>query len=116
MIKDKEVKTSISPFAVRENEVKVFDGKEGFASINNVVFKMDMGYINELHIKVLEVVNEFSYVTSRQVTQVLNKRKKLEEIEIDKRQDKVAKFLEDLTKAKVLSRYYFESASRKEFF
>jgi len=113
MIKDKEVKTAVSPFAVRENEVKVFDGKEGFASINQVVFKMDMGYINELHIKALEVVNEFSCVTSRQVTQVLNKRNKLEEIEPEKRQDKVSKLLEDLTKSKVLARYYFESGTGK---
>ena len=42
MIQDKEVKTKVSPFAVRESEIKVFDGKEGFASINQVVFKMDM--------------------------------------------------------------------------
>lgn len=116
MINDREVKTAISPFAVRENEVKVFDGKEGFASINQVVFKMDMGYINELHIKALEVVNEFSFVTSRQVTQILNKRKRLEEIEPDKRQDKVAKLLEDLTKSKVLARYYFESGTGKSSF
>ncbi len=116
MINDKEVKTAISPFAVRENEVKVFDGKEGFASINQVVFKMDMGYINELHIKALEVVNEFTFVTSRQVTQILNKRKKLEEIEPEKRQDKVAKLLEDLTKSKVLARYYFESGTGKSSF
>lgn len=116
MIKDKEVKTAVSPFAVRENEVKVFDGKEGFASINQVVFKMDMGYINELHIKALEVVNEFSFVTSRQVTQILNKRNKLSEIEPEKRQDKVAKLLEDLTKSKVLARYYFESGTGKSSF
>ena len=116
MINDKEVKTVVSPFAVRENEVKVFDGKEGFAYINQVVFKMDMGYINELHIKALEVVNEFTFVTSRQVTQILNKRKKLEEIDPEKRQDKVAKLLEDLTKSKVLARYYFESGTGKSSF
>jgi hypothetical protein len=109
MIEDKEVKTSVSPFAVRENEVKVFDGKEGFASINQVVFKMDMGYINESHIKALEVVNEFSFVTSRQVTQVLEQRGKLNDVEPDKRQDKVSKWLEDLTKSKVLARYYFQN-------
>ena len=63
MINDKEVKTRVSPFAVRPNEIKVFDGKEGFASINQVVFKMDMGYISEDHIKALEVVNEFGFVT-----------------------------------------------------
>ena len=78
MVNDKEVKTVISPFAARQDEKKVYDGKEGFASINQIVFKMDMGYINESHIKALEVVNEFSFVTSRQVTQILEKRGKLE--------------------------------------
>ena len=116
MINDKEVKSVISPFAVRENEKKVFDGKEGYASINQVVFKMDMGYITELHIKVLEVVNEFMFVTSRQVTQIMNNRKKLEEIDVEKRQDKVAKLLEDLMKSKILSRYYFESDKGKSSF
>ncbi len=113
MINDKEVKTRVSPFAVRPNEIKVFDGKEGFASINQVVFKMDMGYISEEHIKALEVVNEFGFVTSRQVTQVLDARGKLDEIEQDKRQDKVAKWLEDLTKSKVMARYYFQTEAGK---
>ncbi|MEG2484720.1 MAG: hypothetical protein RSB51_04530, partial [Clostridia bacterium] len=109
MISDKEVKTQVSPFAVRENEVKVFDGKEGFASINQVVFKMDMGYINENHVKALEIVNEFGYITSRQVTQIMDYRGLLAEIDQGKRQDKVAKWLEDLAKSKVISRYYFQS-------
>ena len=113
MIEDNEIKTVVSPFAVRENEVKVFDGKDGFASINQVVFKMDMGYINESHIKALEVVNEFSYITSRQVTQILEARGKISDIEPDKRQTKVAKWLEDLTKSKVISRYYFQSEAGK---
>lgn len=113
MIQDKEVKTKVSPFAVRESEIKVFDGKEGFASINQVVFKMDMGYIGEDHIKALEVVNEFGFVTSRQVTQVMELRGKLEHIEKERRQDKVSKWLEDLTKSKVLSRYYFQSEDGK---
>lgn len=113
MVNDKEVKTVVSPFAVRENEVKVFDGKEGFASINQVVFKMDMGYINESHIKALEVVNEFGFVTSRQVTQILDIRGKLNDIEEDKKQNKVAKWLEDLTKSKVIARYYFQSEAGK---
>ena len=113
MVNDKEVKTAISPFAVRQDEKKVYDGKEGFASINQVVFKMDMGYINESHIQALEVVNEFGYVTSRQVTQVLELRGKLNDIEVDKRQTKVAKWLEDLTKSKVIARYFFQSETGK---
>ena len=113
MVNDQEVKTAISPFAVRADEKKVYDGKEGFASINQVVFKMDMGYINESHIMALEVVNEFGYVTSRQVTQVLELRGKLNDIEADKRQAKVAKWLEDLTKSKVIARYFFQSETGK---
>ena len=113
MVNDKEVKTVVSPFAVRENEIKVFDGKEGFASINQVVFKMDMGYINEYHIKVLEVVNEFGFITSRQVTQILELRGKLNDIEEEKRQNKVAQWLEDLTKSKVIARYFFQSEAGK---
>ncbi len=113
MVNDKEVKTAVSPFAVRQDEKKVYDGKEGFASINQVVFKMDMGYINESHIEALEVVNEFGYVTSRQVTQVLELRGKLNDIEPEKRQTKVAKWLEDLTKSKVIARYFFQSETGK---
>lgn len=113
MIDDKEVKTKVSPFAVRENEIKVFDGKEGFASINQVVFKMDMGYIGEDHIKALEVVNEFGFVTSRQVTQILEIRGKIDHLEGEKKQDKVSKWLEDLTKSKILSRYFFQSEEGK---
>ena len=113
MVNDKEVKTRVSPFAVRPNEIKVFDGKEGFASINQVVFKMDMGYISEDHIKALEVVNEFGFVTSRQVTQVLDARCKIEGIEPEKRQDKVSKWLEDLTRSKVLARYLFQTEAGK---
>ena len=113
MVNDKEVKTAISPFAARQDEKKVYDGKEGFASINQIVFKMDMGYINESHIQALEVVNEFGFVTSRQVTQILELRGKLNDIEEDKRQSKVAKWLEDLTKSKVIARYFFQSETGK---
>ena len=113
MVNDKEVKTAVSPFAAREDEKKVYDGKEGFASINQIVFKMDMGYINESHIQALEVVNEFGFVTSRQVTQILELRGKLNDIEADKRQAKVAKWLEDLTKSKVIARYFFQRKKKK---
>ena len=47
MVEDNAIKAPKSPFAMRENEIKVFDGKDGYASVNQVVFKIDMGYINE---------------------------------------------------------------------
>ena len=36
MVNDKEVKTAISPFAVRQDEKKVYDGKEGFAKVQTL--------------------------------------------------------------------------------
>lgn len=113
MINDKEIRTRTSPFAVREGEIKVFEGKDGYASINQIVFKMDMGYISEQHIMALEVVNEFGFITSRQVTQVLEFRGKLDDVEPERRQDRVAKWLEDLTKSKALARYAFQTEASK---
>ena len=40
MVEDNAIKAPKSPFAMRENEIKVFDGKDGYASINQVVFKI----------------------------------------------------------------------------
>ena len=50
---------------------------------------------------------------ARQVTQILELRGKLNDIEADKRQAKVAKWLEDLTKSKVIARYFFQSETGK---
>ena len=30
MVKDNEIKATVSPFAIREGELKVFDGKDGY--------------------------------------------------------------------------------------
>ena len=53
MVEDKEIKAPKSPFAMRENEIKVFDGKDGYASIDRVVNRIDMGLINELHFQMI---------------------------------------------------------------
>lgn len=111
MVEDKEVKAPKSPFAVRENEIKVFDGKDGYASINQVVFKIDMGYINELHFQIMEMINEFEFITSRQIFQIL----KYKGVDI-KSQDKVNKKLEDMIKSKIITRYYFSSDEGKGIF
>ena len=71
MVEDNAIKAPKSPFAMRENEIKVFDGKDGYASIDQVVFKIDMGYINELHFQILEIINDFEFITSRQIFQML---------------------------------------------
>lgn len=108
MIEDNAIKAPKSPFAMRENEIKVFDGKDGYASIDQVVFKIDMGYINELHFEILEIINDFEFITSRQIYQMLSRKG----IEI-KSQDKLNKKLEDMIKSKIITRYYFSSDEGK---
>lgn len=108
MVEDNEIKTPKSPFAMRENEIKVFDGKDGYASANQVLFKINMGYINEMHFQIMEIINEFEFITSRQIYQMLLHRG----VDI-KSQDKVNKKLEDMIKSKIITRYYFSSDEGK---
>ena len=75
MIEDSQIKTSISPFAMREGEIKVFDGKDGYVSMNQIIQKINVGHINELHFRVMELVNEFEFITSRQLFKLLEKEK-----------------------------------------
>ena len=108
MVEDGDIKTKISPFAMREGEIKVFDGKDGFVSMNQIVQKIDTGVINELHFKIMELVNEFEFVTSRQLFQLLQR----EKFEL-KSQDKLNAKLDQLVKSKILTRYYFNSDDGK---
>jgi hypothetical protein len=108
MIEDSAIKAPKSPFAMRDNEIKVFDGKDGFASMSQAVFKMDMGYLNELHMQILEIISDFGFITSRQIYQMLAKKG----IEV-KSQDKLNKKLEDMIKSKLVTRYYFSSDEGK---
>ena len=43
MIEDSEIKAKVSPFAMREGEIKTFDGKDGYVSMNQIVHKINMG-------------------------------------------------------------------------
>lgn len=108
MVEDKEIKTMISPFAVREGEIKVFDGKDGYISMSQINHKIDIGHINDLHFEIMKIVNEFEFITSRQIFQLLTWKG------IDaKSQDKLNNKLEQLIKAKILTRYYFSSEEGK---
>ena len=91
MVEDNEIKTKVSPFAMRDGEIKVFDGKDGYVSMNQILQKINIGHINELHFKILELINEFEFLTSRQIFQLL------EYYKYDvKDQDKLNKKLEQL--------------------
>ena len=108
MVEDNQIKAQVSPFAIREGEIKTFDGKDGYVSMNQIVHNINIGHINEIHFAILDLVNEFEFITSRQLYQML-------EIKgIDpKSQDKLNNKLEQLVKSKILTRYYFTSEEGK---
>lgn len=108
MVEDNEIKAVVSPFAIREGEIKVFDGKDGYVSMNQIVHKINIGHINELHFSIMELVNEFEFITSRQIFQLLE----WKNIEVGS-QDKLNNKLEQLVKSKILTRYYFSSEDGK---
>ena len=108
MIEDSEIKAQISPFAMREGQKKTFDGKDGYVSMNQIIHKINMGHITDIHFTILEIVNEFEFITSRQIYQILEMKG------IDpKSQDKLNNKLESLVKSKILTRYYFTSDDGK---
>ncbi len=108
MVRDNEIKATVSPFAIRPGEIKVFDGKDGYVTMNQIVNKINIGHINELHFTILELVNEFEFITSRQIFQMLEKKG----IDVGT-QDKLNNKLEQLVKSKILTRYYFDSKDGK---
>ncbi len=108
MVEDEEIKTTVSPFAIREGEIKTFDGKDGYVSINQIIHKINLGHISDVHFQILDLINQFEFLTSRQIYQVL----KHKEVEI-KSQDKLNNKLDQLIKSKILTRYYFNSEEGK---
>lgn len=108
MVQDEEIKTKVSPFAIREGEIKTFDGKDGYVSMNQIVHKINIGHINDVHFAILDLVNEFEFITSRQIYQMLE----IKGFDL-KSQDKLNNKLEQLVKSKILTRYYFNSEEGK---
>lgn len=108
MVEDSQIKAQVSPFAIRKGEIKTFDGKDGYVSMNQVVHKINAGHITDVHFAILYLVNEFEFITSRQLMQMLE----IKGYEI-KSQDKLNNKLDALVKSKILTRYYFNSDEGK---
>ena len=67
-----------------------------------------MGHITDIHFEILDLINEFEFMTSRQIYQLL------EQKGVDvKSQDKLNNKLEQLVKSKILTRYFFTSEEGK---
>ena len=108
MVEDNQIKAQVSPIAIRKGEIKVFDGKDGYVSMNQVVHKINIGQITDLHFAIVYLVNEFEFITSRQLMQMLQ----IKGYDV-KSQDKLNNKLESLVKSKILTRYYFNSEEGK---
>ena len=108
MVEDSEIKTTVSPFAIRSGEIKTFDGKDGYVSINQIIHKINLGQITDIHFEILYLINEFEFMTSRQIFQMLV----YKGVDI-KSQDKLNNKLDQLVKNKILTRYYFSSEEGK---
>ncbi len=108
MVEDNQIKAQVSPFAIRKGEIKTFDGKDGYVSMNQIVHKINVGQITDVHFAILELVNEFEFITSRQLFQMLL----IKGYDL-KTQDKLNTRLESLVKSKILTRYYFNSDEGK---
>ena len=108
MVEDNQIKAQVSPFAIREGEIKTFDGKDGYVSMNQIVHKINIGHITDIHFEILDLVNEFEFITSRQLFQMLQ----IKGID-PKSQDKLNNKLDALVKSKILTRYYFTSDEGK---
>lgn len=108
MVEDNQIKAEISPFAIRKGEIKTFDGQDGYVSMNQIVHKINVGHITDIHFDIIELVNKFEFITSRQLFQML----KIQGSDIAS-QDKLNNKLDSLVKSKILTRYYFTSDEGK---
>ena len=108
MVEDSQIKAQVSPFAIREGEIKTFDGKDGYVSMNQIVHKINIGHITDIHFEILDLVNEFEFITSRQIYQMLEWKGINPQS-----QDKLNNKLDQLVKSKILTRYYFTSEEGK---
>lgn len=108
MVEDNEIKAEISPFAIREGEIKTFDGKDGYVSMNQIIHKINIGHISDIHFKILDLVNEFEFITSRQLFQLLELKGAA-----PASQDKLNNKLEQLVKSKILTKILFQFTRRK---
>lgn len=108
MVDDENIKTTVSPFAIREGEIKKFDGKDGYVSISQIIHKINLGHIGDIHFAILDLVNEFEFMTSRQIYFMLLHKG----VDI-KSQDKLNVKLEQMVKSKILTRYFFTSEEGK---
>lgn len=104
----KEVKTNVSPFAVRSGEVKIFAGSDKQISINDVMYKVNIGQIDDISFKILQIVSKFENVSTKQISDSL---KLFYNIEL--KPERLTRKLENLINNRIITRYYFSDGKQE---
>lgn len=108
LVKDEEVQAKKSPFAMMENEKKINDGFDGYTSMQLVLNRIEKGLINREDLLILMYINEYEFMTSRQINKLLE----FEGKSFDTYK-KLNRKLEKMLKNKLINRTYFGSFGTK---
>lgn len=111
MVIDNEIKAKISPFAMREGEIKQAEGNNRYVSVNQIVNKENRGDIKDLEIEILKSVNKYEFMTSRQINQLL----KLKDMELDTVK-KINRKMSQMLNFKLLNRFGFATFANQASF
>lgn len=102
----KEIKADISPFRLRVNEHNFFESvPNAYVSMRNIEKKIKNGHINDMHFKILQVINRLIYCTSKQIRAYLY----LYYPTIKITQDKLSRRLDVMTNNALIDCIKFES-------
>ena len=63
MVEDNQIEATESPFAMRKGEIKVFDGKDGYVSMNQIINKINMIKMINAEIKAETAILSFLFFT-----------------------------------------------------
>lgn len=91
-----------SPFVVVQGEQREIEqfGND-YVSLYQIIFDIKHNYINEVHYKILEIVNKHRYVTSKQITDIMNYYK------FDITQERIKRAMKICLKKQLLERCHF---------
>lgn len=91
-----------SPFVIVDGEQREIEyfGND-YVSLYQIIFDVKHNYINEIHYKILEIVNKHRYVTSKQITDIMNY------YAFDTTQDRIKRAMKICLKKQLLERCFF---------
>ncbi|WP_321835631.1 hypothetical protein [Clostridium butyricum] len=107
LVEDKNIKSSISNFAIYQNEEIKYEGKEISQSL--FAYKIQSGFFQAIDIEIINAIYLLKYSTSRQITTFLNY---VKNINVD--QSFISKRLTKLNNSSAIGRYAFFSDEREK--